>query len=113
MSDTDTCNFSMAYDEYANLTGSVKIQSAASGVTAGRLWSKEVAAGAWERLGEYGLLTPAVLTVGGGVGGRQGGMGREGRMWRVEVSLGEVGKCLEGGRAGVGRQGLAKWCREV
>lgn len=111
VSDTDTCNFSMAYDEYVTLTSTLKVQNSASGVTAGRLWGKEVALGAWERLGEYGVLTPAVLGVAGQ--GRQGGMGREGRMWRVEVGLGEVGACLERGAAGQGRGGLGKWCREV
>lgn len=111
VSDTDTCNFSMAYDEYVTLTSSLKVQSSVGGVTAGRLWGKEVALGAWERLGEYGVLTPAVVGAGGQ--GRQGGMGREGRMWRVEVGLGEIGGCLEKGGAGQGRAGLGKWCREV
>jgi len=98
----------MAYSEYIALTSSLKVASSATGVTAGRLWSKEVALGAWERLAEYELLVPAVM--GGGSGG---GVSREGRMWRVEVGLVEIGKCLEMGRAGVGRAGLGKWCKEV
>ncbi|CAZ85762.1 unnamed protein product [Tuber melanosporum] len=108
ISDTDTCNFQMAYSEYTALTSPLKVASSAAGVTAGRLWSKEVALGAWERLAEYELLVPAVI--GGGSGG---GVSREGRMWRVEVGLAEIGKCLEMGRAGIGRAGLGKWCKEV
>jgi origin recognition complex subunit 4 len=34
-------------------------------------------------------------------------------MWRVEVGLGEIGKCLEMGKAGAGRAGLGKWCKEI
>ncbi|CUS08580.1 unnamed protein product [Tuber aestivum] len=108
ISDTDTCNFQMAYSEYTALTSSLKVTSSATGVTAGRLWSKEVALGAWERLAEYELLVPVVIS-----GGSGGGVSREGRMWRVEVGLAEIGKCLEMGRAGVGRAGLGKWCKEV
>ncbi|KAH0604520.1 uncharacterized protein H6S33_006897 [Morchella sextelata] len=102
VSDTDTCNFSMAYSEYAGLVGGVKVAAAAAGVVAGRVWGREVARGAWERLAEYGLLTA--------VG--KGGAGAEG-MWRVEVGLGEIGGVVERGGAGGGRGGLGRWCREV
>ncbi|KAI5836903.1 origin recognition complex subunit 4 C-terminus-domain-containing protein [Morchella snyderi] len=102
VSDTDTCNFHMAYGEYASLVGGVKVAAAAAGVVAGRVWGREVARGAWERLAEYGLLTA--------VG--KGGAGAEG-MWRVEVGLGEIGGVVEKGGAGGGRGGLGKWCREI
>ncbi|KAH8145166.1 uncharacterized protein LAJ45_10830 [Morchella importuna] len=102
VSDTDTCNFSMAYSEYAGLVGGVKVAAAAAGVVAGRVWGREVARGAWERLAGWGLLT----AVGKGGGGAEG-------MWRVEVGLGEIGGVVERGGTGGGRAVLGKWCREV
>ena len=105
--DTDMCNFSMAYDEYQQLTSRVKAQSSAAGQTAvgggARVWGREVATGAWERLAELELILPA--TGGGG----KGDMGRaNGRMWKVDVGLEEIGPSVSG-MSGV----MAKWCREI
>ncbi len=105
--DTDLCNFTMAYDEYQRIASRVKAQSSAAGQTAvgggARVWGREVASGAWERLAELELILPAT----GGSG--KGEMGRaNGRMWRVDVGLEEIGPSV-GGISGV----MLKWCREI
>jgi len=97
----------MAYDEYVTLASKSKMQSSAAGQMAvgggARVWSKVLAKGAWEDLGELELVLPAV---GGGRGG-----GGKGEMWRVDVGLEEIGGWLEGesGRGGA----LGRWCREI
>lgn len=102
--DTDTCNFAMAYDEYSSLTSRYKIQTSSSGVAAlgasAKVWGRDVALEAWERLAEYGILVPA------GIGGRDFGAG--GHMWRVDVGLEEIPGSVDG-LSGV----MAKWCREI
>jgi origin recognition complex subunit 4 len=102
--DTDTCNFSMAYDEYSNLTSRHKIQSSSTGIAAlggsAKIWGREVAMGAWERLTDYEILVPAA------VGPTREG-GREGRMWRVDVGLEEIPGSVE--LNGV----MGRWCREI
>ena len=105
--DTDMCNFNMAYDEYQQLASRVKAQSSAAGQTAvgggARVWGREVASGAWERLAKLELILPAM----GGSG--KGEVGRaNGRMWRVDVGLEEIGPSVSG-MNGV----MAKWCREI
>ncbi|KAL6717178.1 origin recognition complex subunit 4 [Lecanora helva] len=108
---TDVCTFSMTYEEYVTLASKSRLQSSAAGQMAvggggggARIWSKEMAKGAWEELGGLELVLPAV----GGGGSR--GLGR-GKMWRVDVGLEEIGVWLEreGGKGGV----LGKWCREI
>ncbi|KAH9222105.1 origin recognition complex subunit 4 C-terminus-domain-containing protein [Leptodontidium sp. 2 PMI_412] len=105
--DTDTCNFAMAYDEYSNLTSRYKIQTSSTGVTAlgasAKVWGRDVALGAWERLAEYGLLVPAGI---GGGSGRDSGAG--GRMWKIDVGLEEITGSVDS-LSGV----MAKWCREI
>jgi len=105
--DTDTCNFSMAYDEYSSLTSRHKIQTSSTGATAlgtsAKVWGRDVALGAWERLVEYELLVPAGI---GGGGGREFGAG--GRMWKVDIGLEEITGSVEG-LSGV----MSKWCREI
>ncbi|KAG4439502.1 hypothetical protein IFR05_005038 [Cadophora sp. M221] len=105
--DTDTCNFAMAYDEYSNLTSRYKIQTSSTGVTAlgasAKVWGRDVALGAWERLAEYGLLVPAGI---GGGSGRDSGAG--GRMWKLDVGLEEITGSVDS-LSGV----MAKWCREI
>jgi origin recognition complex subunit 4 len=107
--DTDTCNFNMAYDEYLTLSSKAKIQSSASGAIAvgggARVWGREVAMGAWERLEALDLLVPAM-----GIGGASGmaDVGRAGKLWKVDVALEEIGACgLEMGTA------MTKWCKEI
>ena len=105
--DTDTCNFAMAYDEYSSLTSRHKIQTSSTGVNAlgssAKVWSREVALGAWERLADYGMLVPTGI---GGGAGREIGAG--GRMWKVDVGLEEINGSVDG-LSGV----MAKWCREI
>jgi origin recognition complex subunit 4 len=115
--DTDTCNFNMAYDEYTSLAAKHKLQASASGAAAvggaSRVWGREVAEGAWERLCDLELMVPATGGTGlaGGVTGHGGGVGmggsRGGRMWRVDVGLEEIGVCE--GLSAV----MLKWCREI
>jgi origin recognition complex subunit 4 len=105
--DTDTCNFAMAYDEYSSLTSKHKIQTSSTGVAAlgasAKVWRRDVALGAWERLADYDLLVPAAI---GGGGGRDVGVG--GRMWKVDVGLEEITGSIDG-LSGI----IAKWCREI
>ncbi|KAL9020814.1 MAG: hypothetical protein Q9185_001998 [Variospora sp. 1 TL-2023] len=101
--DTDVCNFSMVYDEYAQLASRVKAQGSAAGQTAvgggARVWGKEAALGAWEKLVELELLLPVNTGVSG-----DGSKG----MCRVDVALEEIGPtCPRMGAA------LSKWCREI
>ncbi len=70
-----------------------------------KVWGREVAKGAWEELGEWEILVPSWL-------GKRGDEGVETRMWRVDVSLEEVGASLESVGKGVGDV-LGKWCKEV
>ncbi|TVY81777.1 Origin recognition complex subunit [Lachnellula suecica] len=105
--DTDTCNFAMAYDEYSSLTSKHKIQTSSTGVAAlgasAKVWGRDVAQGAWERLADYDLLVPAAI---GGGGGRDVGIG--GRMWKVDVGLEEITGSIDG-LSGI----MAKWCGEI
>lgn len=110
--DTDVCTFGMVYEEYVALAGKSKLQSSAAGQMAvggggARVWSKDVAKGAWEHLACLELVLPAV---GAGRGGG-GGAGR-GQMWRIDVGLEEIGLGLEGVDV-PGKAGLVKWCREI
>lgn len=105
--DTDTCNFAMAYDEYGSLTSRHKIQTSSAGVTAlgasAKVWIRDVALEAWERLAEYGLLVPAGI---GGGSAKEFGAG--GRMWKVDVGLEEIAGSVESLSVV-----MAKWCREI
>ena len=107
--DTDTCNFSMAYDEYTMLAGKAKLQSSASGAAAlgggSRVWGREVAMGAWERLESLELLVPVF---GVGASGTSADVGRAGKLWKIDVGLEEIGASrLEMSSV------MAKWCREI
>lgn len=105
--DADTCNFAMAYDEYSNLTAKHRIQASSSGVLAmgssTKVWAKDVALGAWERLIDHELLIPA------GIGGSVVvGGGMESRMWKVDLGLEEIPASVEGLS-----NTLSRWCREI
>ncbi|KAH8804956.1 origin recognition complex subunit 4 C-terminus-domain-containing protein [Xylogone sp. PMI_703] len=105
--DTDTVNFAMAYDEYSTLTSRHKIQSSATGLTAlgssAKVWGREVALDAWERLIDVGLLVP--VGYGGSEFGRDGGLG--GKMFKVDVGLEEIPGSAELNAV------MNKWCREI
>ncbi|KAI9821217.1 MAG: hypothetical protein M1827_003951 [Pycnora praestabilis] len=117
--DTDTCNFSMAYDEYQTLASRVKAQSSTSGAAAlgaiSKIWGRDVSLSAWEKLAEYELIVPAIgaLSTTGGASGAGGGsgsrdIGRMGRMFRVDVGLEEILPSVPG----MGSV-MAKWCKEI
>ena len=101
--ETDVCNFSMVYDEYVQLASRVKVQSSAAGQTAvgggARVWGKDVAMGAWEKLIKLELIVP-------GSSGTRGYSG--GSMWKVDVALEEIGSSVP--RMG---SAMARWCREI
>ena len=97
------CNFDMVYEEYVTLASRVKMQTSASGQLAvggggGRLWGRAVAKGEWERLITLDLVLPAT----GGTG-----KGEQGRMWKVDVGLEEIGSVVKLGAV------MARWCREI
>ncbi|KFY15204.1 hypothetical protein V492_02166 [Pseudogymnoascus sp. VKM F-4246] len=110
--DTDTCNFAMAYDEYSTLTARQRIQASSTGIGAlsasYKVWGREAAMGSWETLVDYELLVPASMGAGpmGGLGG--GGVGREGKMWKVDVGLEEIAGSVSGLTSV-----MTKWCKEI
>jgi len=105
--DADTANFGLAYAEYSTLVSKVRVQSASSGAIASgagsRVFSKNVARGAWEGLVEMGLLVPVL-----GGHGIMGGVARG--MVRCDVSLEEIGEVVRG--MGVGAT-VERWCRQL
>ncbi|MCJ1478244.1 hypothetical protein MMC13_006921 [Lambiella insularis] len=107
--DTDTCNFNMAYDEYLNLASRVKLLSSASGAAAvggaAKIWGREIAMGAWERLEALELLVPA-LGAGGAVA--MADIGRSGKLWKVDAGLEEIGAS----RLDMGAV-MRRWCKEL
>lgn len=97
--DSDIFTFGMAYDEYVQLASKVKTASSVAGQAAvgggSRVWGREVAKEAWERLVELELVVSV-------------SMGRRGGMWRVDVALEEIAPSVPG----LGSI-MAKWCREI
>ncbi|KAL8727191.1 MAG: hypothetical protein Q9166_006228 [cf. Caloplaca sp. 2 TL-2023] len=102
--DTNLCSFSMVYDEYVQLASRVKLQSSAAGQTAvgggARVWGKNVARGAWEKLMDLEL----VLVASTGARGSDGGS----LLCRVDVALEEIGSSAPG----LGTT-MLKWCKEI
>lgn len=94
-----TLSFAAVYTEYVRLLTSAKASASASGAAAtpGRVWGKESAREAWEKLVEWGLVMPA----------NGYGMG-DGKMFRVEVSFEEAVAAL--GSTGAGA--LGRWWRD-
>ena len=91
---TDVVPFAQAYEEYKVLASKQKLQASASGALAqgagSRVWSKDVAQGAWEDLIAFGL---AIEDGTKGV--------------RVDVGLEEIGM------SGVELGSWGRWCREI
>lgn len=94
------------YEEYVRLLTSAKASASAYGATAtaGRVWGREVAREAWEKLVEWGLIMAAD---GGGNSG--GGSAGDLQMFRLEISFEEV--IAERGEKGCGA--LGRWWRET
>ncbi|KAK8218939.1 origin recognition complex subunit 4 C-terminus-domain-containing protein [Phyllosticta capitalensis] len=110
--DTDTCNFNMAYAEYAGLASSAKIASAAGGALASgsstKVWGREVARAEWERLVQWELLIPVVANVvGGGAAARGGGVG-DTAMVRCDVAMEEIAPSVPGLE-----RVMERWCRHI
>lgn len=92
-------SFPAAYSEYVRLLTSAKTSASVSGAraTPGRIWGREVAREAWEKLVGWGLVN----AVGSGGSGTA-----DGRMFRVEVSFEEVVEMAGSGG------GLGRWWRD-
>ncbi|KKA24463.1 Origin recognition complex subunit Orc4 [Rasamsonia emersonii CBS 393.64] len=92
-------SFPAAYAEYVRLLTSAKANASASGAAAtpGRVWGRDVAREAWEKLVSWGLVVP--LGTGNGT--------TDGRMFRVEVSFEEVAEMVGAGGS------LGRWWRET
>ena len=60
----------------------------------------------WEELGDWEILTPALLAKG------KGDDAPETKMWRVNITLEEVGACVNGVGHGVSEI-LTRWCKEA
>ncbi|KAI9934736.1 hypothetical protein ASPWEDRAFT_53850 [Aspergillus wentii DTO 134E9] len=91
-------SFPAAYAEYVRLLTSAKVSASVSGAAAtpGRVWGRDVAREAWEKLVGWGLVSP----VGGGTGTA------DGRMFRVEISFEEVVEMAGSGGS------LGRWWRD-
>ena len=91
---TDVVPFAQAYEEYKVLASKQKLQASASGALAqgagSRVWSKDVAKGAWEDLIAFGLVIED---------GTRG--------VRVDVGLEEIGM------SGMELGSWGRWCREI
>ena len=91
---SDTVPFPQVYEEYKVLASKAKLQASASGALAqgagSRVWSKEVAKGAWENLVKVGLIMDD---------GSRGG--------RVDAGLEEIGM------SGVELGSWGRWCSEI
>ncbi|KAL8878759.1 MAG: hypothetical protein Q9198_003501 [Flavoplaca austrocitrina] len=104
--DTNVCNFKLVYDEYVQLASRVKLQSNAAGQTAvgggARVWGKDVARGAWERLIDLELILTASTA------GSRSNSNSVVVMCRVDVALEEIGP-------NVPRMGatMSRWCKEI
>ncbi|KAI1005930.1 hypothetical protein K3495_g2290 [Podosphaera aphanis] len=105
--DIDTCNFSMAYDEYISLTSLHKIQASSAGMAAlgvsTKVWGRDISFEAWEKLVNYELLVPAGLG-----GGHARNLEAVGRMWKVDVDLEEIVESVDG----LSRI-MTKWCKKI
>ncbi|KMU83922.1 LOW QUALITY PROTEIN: origin recognition complex subunit 4 [Coccidioides immitis H538.4] len=95
-----TLTFPAVYAEYVRLLTSAKASASASGAAAtpGRIWGKEAAREAWEKLVGWGLVIPA--PGGSGIG--------DGKMFRIEISFEEVVDGMGPGGAGA----LGRWWRD-
>lgn len=75
-----------------------------------KIWGRDVAMAAWERLAAYELFLPigfgpaGSVMVGGG-----SGSDRQGKMWRVDVGLEEIPPAVGPNLSNV----MGRWCREI
>lgn len=94
---TEVISFTLAYEEYKGIASKARLQASAAGAIAqgagARIWSKDVARGAWETLIKCGLILEDGRSVGGS--------------GRVDVGLEEIGAS----RVDLGS--WARWCKEI
>jgi origin recognition complex subunit 4 len=94
---TEVISFTLAYEEYKGIASKARLQASAAGAIAqgagARIWSKDVARGAWEMLIKCGLILED--------GRSAGGSGR------VDIGLEEIGAS----RVDLGS--WARWCKEI
>ncbi|KAL1992121.1 hypothetical protein VTN49DRAFT_4153 [Thermomyces lanuginosus] len=90
--------FPAAYGEYVRLLTAARASASASGAAATgvRVWGRDVAREAWEKLVDWGVVVPQ----GAGNGTT------DGKLFRVEVSFGEVAELVGSGGA------LGRWWRD-
>lgn len=89
------------YAEYVRLLTSAKASASSFGAAAtpGRIWGKDVAREAWEKLVDWGLVVPVSANAVAG----------DARMFRIEISFEEVVDGMgEGGSGALGR-----WWRDT
>ncbi|KAM7218574.1 Origin recognition complex (ORC) subunit 4 C-terminus domain containing protein [Rhypophila decipiens] len=108
IANTEVVNFSTAYDEYTRLMARQRVQSANAGMFAlggaARVWGRDVALGAWQRLHKLELLVdPPAAARTSTTGSSAAGM-NEGKMFKVDVALEEIPGAVKLNAV------LAKWC---
>ncbi|KAM7188206.1 Origin recognition complex (ORC) subunit 4 C-terminus domain containing protein [Rhypophila sp. PSN 637] len=108
IANTELINFSTAYDEYTQLMARQRVQSANAGMFAlggaARVWGRDVALAAWQRLTKLDLLVdPTAAAKTTTTGSSAAGM-NEGKMFKVDVALEEIPGAVKLNAV------LAKWC---
>jgi origin recognition complex subunit 4 len=99
-------NFNIVYAHYIDLLKKSKLAASTSGAAASGLreWGRDVTLKAWEELVRWEVLVK--------VGGKDEGMGEDGRMYRIDINIEEVRWIVERLGTGVG-EGLVRWCKEI
>ncbi|WBW72578.1 origin recognition complex subunit Orc4 [Schizosaccharomyces osmophilus] len=89
--DIPACNFNSVYQEYRHLHQRTVLDAVASGALAHsfRLWGKDVALEAWEKLASVGLIVPLQPNF-----EISGALSRECQLWQPEVDLSVITAAL-------------------
>jgi Origin recognition complex (ORC) subunit 4 C-terminus len=97
--------FALVYAHYVHLVSRARLQASAAGsiAQATKLWTRDVAAAAWEDLAEWEIILP---TTGKGIEGAQT------KMWRCDVVLEEIVAAVIGSGAAMS-DAMVRWCKEV
>jgi Origin recognition complex (ORC) subunit 4 C-terminus len=97
--------FSLVHSHYVDLVSRARLQASAAGsiAQATKLWSLDVAAGAWEELAEWEIILPAAA---------RGTEGAQAKMWRCDVVLEEIVGAVGGAGAGMSDV-MIRWCKEI
>ena len=97
--------FPLVYIHYVDLISRLRLQASAAGsiAQATKLWTRDLAAAAWEEMAEWEIILPAA------------GKGIEGeltRTWKCDVMLEEIVEAVGGTDAGMSDV-MIKWCKEI